>query len=75
MQAEEALQVVPQSLPEHAKELVGLYGLIFLVLLVFLFTGAGRSIGLDGFLWRRAARRLTQAKGQALELPTTPASE
>jgi uncharacterized membrane protein YphA (DoxX/SURF4 family) len=73
-QGETGTQLFRQGLELHTKEL-GLYGLIFLVLLVFLFTGAGRSIGLDGLLWRRAARRLAQAKGQAPEPPTIPASE
>lgn len=74
MQGETGAQLFRQGLERHTKDL-GLYGLMLLVLLVFLFTGAGRSIGLDGFLWRRAARRLAQAKGQASEPPATPASE
>jgi uncharacterized membrane protein YphA (DoxX/SURF4 family) len=73
-QGEAATQLVRQNLELHTKEL-GLYGLMFFVLLVFLFTGAGRSFGLDGFLWRRSARRLAQAKGQGWEPPTTSSSQ
>ena len=65
-QGEAGAQVVRQGLELHTQEL-GLYGLLFLVLLVFLFTGAGRSLGLDGFLWRRRTRRLAQGKEPAAE--------
>jgi len=40
---------------------LSLYGLLFLVVLVFLLTGAGRSFGLDGFIWRWQARRAVKA--------------
>lgn len=67
-QAETSAQAVRPGLELHTKEL-GLYGLLFLVLMVFLFTGAGRSLGLDGFLWRRRTRRLAPGKKPAAEPP------
>jgi len=46
-------------------EQFGLYGLMFLLFLLFFLTGAGRSFGLDGMVWRRRARRLTQVAEQS----------
>ena len=58
--AEGAAGSVGQGLQTHMPAFA-LYGLMFLVLLVFFFTGAGRSFGLDGLIWRRRARRLAKA--------------
>ena len=46
-----------QGFQHHLPE-VALYGLMFLTFLAFLLTGAGKSFGLDGMIWRRRARRL-----------------
>ena len=58
--AEQAASSVGQGLQVHMPAL-GLYGLMFLVLLAFFLTGAGRSFGLDGMIWRRRARRMAPA--------------
>ena len=57
---EAAAAAGPQGWAIHTPEFA-LYGLLFLVLLVFFFTGAGKSFGLDGMIWRRRARRLARA--------------
>jgi len=60
---------VAQGFQYHMPE-VALYGLMFLVLLVFLLTGAGKSFGLDGMIWRRRARRLAKPVEQDDEPPS-----
>jgi len=54
---------VGQGFQHHMPE-VALYGLMFLSLLAFLLTGAGKSFGLDGMIWRNRARRLAKATEQ-----------
>ncbi len=70
---EQAAQVVRRIFDFHTQPL-GLYGLMFLVLLAFLLTGAGRSFGLDGMVWRRRARRAVKAaeKGEEAPAESTP---
>ena len=60
----EVKPIIREALELHTQQF-GLYGLIFLVLLVFFLTGAGRSFGLDGLMWRRRTRRLARAAESA----------
>jgi len=55
---------------QHRMPGAALYGLMFLTFLVFLLTGAGKSFGLDGMIWRRRARRLARPVEQEEEPPS-----
>jgi len=72
--AAEAASAAPQGWVIHTPEF-GLYGLLFLSMLVFFLTGAGKSFGVDGMVWRRRARRLARAAEAAQKAETPSAGE
>ena len=65
-QVEGAATLVGQGFRIHMPDFA-LYGLMFLVFLVLMLTGAGRSFGLDGMVWRRRAGRLPRAEEENAE--------
>jgi len=67
--AQEAATYVGQGFQIHMPAFA-LYGLMFLVLLVFFLSGTGKSFGLDGVVWRRRARRLAGLAEQSEEPPS-----